>query len=100
MFKKDSEDLGAIYERIKGQFEEDRTAVTEQYQDLKKFIKDNPDRYMTNGDTLAKYAELMIKQTAQIIELAKLASKQNKDDSSDLDEADLDFISDKIKDNE
>ena len=88
MAKVEAEDLAVLYDLVWGQFKEDREAVTAQHKDLKAYIEGNAERYAISGDTLAKYAELMVKQTAQIIELLKIAKKQ----SGDTDLAEEDYI--------
>ena len=55
-------------------------------------LADPGTRFVESGDTLAKYGDLMIKQTAQILELLKLKEKNSKNDD-DLDEDDLEQIS-------
>lgn len=94
--KVEPEDLVILYDRMWQQFKEDRDAVTKQYADLRSYIDGNNDRYAINGDTLAKYAELMIKQTGQIVELIKLAKKET-DSSSALNDSDFDHISSQIE---
>jgi hypothetical protein len=94
--KVEPEDLAELYDKVWQQFKEDRDAIQAQYQDLKAYIADNNERYAISGDTLAKYAELMIKQTGQIVELIKLA-KKNTDESTTLSEDDFKHISEQIE---
>ncbi len=49
-----------------------------------------------SGDTLAKYAELMTKQTAQVLEFIKLMKKDEKEDNT-LSEEELQKISEELK---
>lgn len=78
------------------QFSEDRHLITNQYQELRMLLSGSPDRYAVSGDTLAKYAELMTKQTAQVLEFIKLMKKDDKEDNT-LSEEELQKISEEIK---
>jgi gas vesicle protein len=95
MSKVEAEDVGILLDKAWQQFKEDREAVMEQYADLKAYIAANNERYAISGDTLAKYAELMIKQTSQIVELVKLAKKETQGDAS-FNEDDLKHINEQI----
>jgi hypothetical protein len=86
MSKVEAEDLSLLYDLVWGQFKEDREAVMAQHKDLKAYIAANQERYAISGDTLAKFAELMVKQTAQIIELIKIAKKESGDSELTLDD--------------
>lgn len=86
MSKVEAEDLSLLYDLVWGQFKEDREAVMDQHKDLKAYIAVNNERYAISGDTLAKYAELMVKQTAQIIELIKIAKKEGGDNELSLED--------------
>ena len=48
-----------------------------------------------SGDTLAKFAELLTKQTGEVVELLKIKQKERDDDES-LSELDINKISDEI----
>jgi hypothetical protein len=78
------------------QFGEDRTAILDQYQELRGFMSGSPDRYAACGDTLAKFSDSLLKQTAQILEFVKLMKKDEKEDNS-LSEEELNKISEEIK---
>lgn len=78
------------------QFSEDRLLITNQYQELRGLISGSADRYAVSGDTLAKYAELMTKQTAQVLEFIKLMKKDEKEDNT-LSEEELQKISEELK---
>lgn len=78
------------------QFAEDRQLITEQYKELKGVISGSADRYAVSGDTLAKYAELMTKQTAQLLEFIKVMKKEEKEDNT-LSEEELQKISEELK---
>ena len=90
-------DIEKIYNKVWDQLNEDREEITELYNHLKDYILEVPDRYAMSGDTLGKYAELMVKQTSQIIELVKLAQKEGGDKESGLSSEDLDLISKEIE---
>jgi hypothetical protein len=92
----EAEDLVTLYDLAWGQFQEDREIIVEQYKHLKKHIHDTPERYAINGDTLAKYAELLVKQTSQVVELIKIAQKQ-RGDKDVLTEEDFDNIAKEIE---
>lgn len=93
------EDLTALYELLWTRFQEDRETLQTQYEHLRKQIHDQPERYAINGDTLAKYAELLIKQTSQVVEVVKLAVKDKKPDS-DLSDIDIEMINKEIQKND
>ena len=91
----EAEDLVELYDLVWSQFKEDREAAKTIYEDLKAHLKNDPHMYEDCGDTLAKYADLMIKQTGQVVELIKLASKKHQADGS-LSEDDLQAIEEEI----
>jgi len=75
-----SEDnLFDLAEQIHGQMKDDRDKIKEIYDQLKQ-ITNNTQDYAVNGQTLAKFAELMSKQTGQLVEYFKFLSKDLKDD--------------------
>lgn len=92
----EAEDVASLYDLAWGQFREDRESVMEIYQDLRAKCSGSVTAYSECGDTLGKYAELMIKQTGQVVELIKLAHKSHKEDGS-LNEDDWNEIADAIK---
>lgn len=57
------------------------------------------ERYAVAGDVLAKYAELLTKQTAQILEFIKVMKKDEKESNS-LSEDELIKISEELKKNQ
>lgn len=89
------EDVLAIYDLAWAQTREDREIVMDLYKDLKELVKGSPERYAVSGDTLAKYAELLTKQTSQIIELLKIVHK-NKEKDESLTEAEIAKITESI----
>jgi len=74
-----TEDISELYDLAWNQMKEDRESVVDIYNDLKKMIQGDRQGYAVSGDTLAKYAEILVRQTNQIVELIKIAHK-NKDD--------------------
>ena len=81
--KKDAEETVAeIYDKVWSQFEEDRESIKDVYTELKTLTSGNVERLVVLGDSLTKCAELMTKQTSQVIELLKIAEKrkENQDD--------------------
>jgi hypothetical protein len=80
--KLEAEDISILYDLAWNQFKEDRAAITKQYQDLKEWIEGDKNRYAFNGDTLSKFSDQMIKQTAQVVELIKIAHKSQEEDGS------------------
>lgn len=93
------DDVLEIYDLIWSQSKEDRELVMELYRDLKALVAGNPERYAVSGDTLAKYAELLTKQTAQLVDLLKILHKNKQQDSALTDE-EMDKIKKSIDGNE
>lgn len=90
--KKAFEDgVSELYDLAWSQFKEDREAIMSLYKDLKDLTVGNPERYAVLGESLAKYAELMTKQTAQVIELLKVTQK-NKEKEENLSMEELEEI--------
>jgi hypothetical protein len=89
------EDLLALYDLIWGQLKEDREIILNSFKDLREVINKSPERYAVSGDTLAKFAELLTKQTGEVVELLKIIQKERDDDES-LSELDISKISDEI----
>jgi len=85
----EDENLDSVYDLLWGQFKEDREEIKDLYDDLKTYVKEKPERYAIAGDTLAKYAELMTKQTNQVLELAKLIQKSQSSDNDAINDADI-----------
>jgi len=77
------------------QLEEDRLTLLDLFQDLRNKIE-GLDHYALHGQTLAKYGELLVKQTSQIVEIAKLTNKDRSKDESVLSSDDLDLANDEI----
>jgi hypothetical protein len=85
-----------INDKLEQQLNEDRELIMEAYQDLRSMLG-SPQDFAVNGSTLAKLAELLMKQTGQVLELSKIKSKKDKDDNDELNENDLEKISEEIK---
>jgi DUF1009 family protein len=92
--KKDADEaLAEIYDKIWDQFAEDRSSIKDVYDDIKSLTSGNVERLVVLGDSLTKCAELMTKQTSQIIELLKIAEKKKeRDDDDTLSKEDIDAI--------
>ena len=91
-----SESLNEVLDKLWQQFADDRKEVDEIYKDLKALIKGSTLGYEINGDTLAKYAELRIKNTAQILELIKVLKKDDKGGDT-LTPSELNQINEELK---
>jgi hypothetical protein len=94
-----AEDLEVLYDLAWTQFREDRAAATGSYEHLKSVLIDSPHMYPETGDILAKYTDLMIKQTGQVVDLIKLAQKSAGEDVG-LSEEDMMAIHDAIKEDD
>ena len=90
-------DLAQLYDKFWGTLDEDRQTLLSQYADLRAYVQENPERFATVGDTLGKYAEILVKQNAQLIEVLKLASKDVESDT--LSEADIAAIHGSLNEN-
>lgn len=88
-------DVIEIYDLAWSQAREDREIVMDLYKDLRVLVSGSAERYAVCGDTLAKYAELLTKQTGQVIELLKIVHKNKQSDES-LTEAEIDKITQSI----
>ena len=92
----DWENLDTVNDLLWRQFAEDRRELNEIYQDLKNTVKGSPESYAVSGDTLAKYAELLLKQTAQVLDFSKAIQKIIKSDDS-ISPEDLEEINSQIE---
>lgn len=75
------DDLEELYGIAKKQLIEDRETLQKLYESLSKQVL-TPEDFSINGDTLAKFAELLNKQTGQIIELIKTAKPKKENETS------------------
>jgi len=80
--KIEATDIALLYDLAWNQFREDRSIVLEQYKDLRAFIAADNTRYAFSGDTLSKMSDQLVKQTAQVLELIKLAHDSTEEDGS------------------
>lgn len=90
------EDVVAVYDLAWSQAREDREEVLSVYRELRSLVSGSAEKYTLSGDTLAKFADIRIKQTAQIIELLKILHKNKQADES-LTDADLERIKSEIE---
>jgi hypothetical protein len=89
-------DLVELYNTMQVQMLEDRKAVVELYNDLKSRVL-TLDEYALHGLTLARYAELMEKQTALMLEVIKLGYKNSEKENTDLTDDEKDVVYDRIE---
>jgi hypothetical protein len=87
--------IADVYDHLWGQLTEDRESIKEVFFELKGLLSGSIERYAVSGDTLAKYGDLLVKQTSQVVELIKVLQK-DKEDTEDLSEEDLRKISEEI----
>ena len=92
----DEEDIAELYDTVYRQAQQDRDAILDVYNDLKVHCSGSLHAYAASGDTLAKFAELRIKQNAQIVELLKIAQKEKPEDKGFSSE-DYDKIAESIE---
>lgn len=95
--KIEDEDVVELYNLAWSQFKEDREAIMGLYNELKAHVQENKERYAINGDTLAKYAELLTKQTGQVVELLKITQAQKEKDEEDMTPEEIEYIAKEIK---
>ena len=92
------EDLVELYDDLTRQLQEDREKVTKLYDDLKLLVS-TKEEYAVNGLVLSKIMEIQIKQTAQLIELARINQSKDKDKQEDtLSPEDKEKLFEDIKD--
>jgi hypothetical protein len=77
------EDLIDFFQTAKRQLGEDRQKLIQSFEDLKALTNDNR-TYAMNGLTLAKFAELMSKQTGQLIDLLKVVYDKDEQKEGEL----------------
>jgi predicted secreted protein len=78
--------------------EEREKEKARELRELKELLKQSPERWAISGDTMAKYGELMLKSTAQVLELLKLSQKEN-ESKDELTEEDYRKITEEIAKN-
>jgi hypothetical protein len=90
MSKLSNNDVIELCEKLYTQFEEDRDIVLKQYNDIKKMIGEQPEKLLLLSDPLVKSGDLVLKQTAQILEFYKAVKKDApKKEDAGLSEEDL-----------
>ena len=91
--KKDTDEtIAEIHDLIWDQFKEDRESIKTVYDEIK-LAANNVERLVVLGDSLTKAAELMTKQTAQVIELLKIVEKKKeKQDDEGLSKEEIEAI--------
>ena len=70
-----------IQESIKN-IRDDRNSTESLLQDLKQYMIGGPDRHKDVGFTLAKYLETLQRSNEQLVKIAALLKKDNKEDIS------------------
>ena len=89
----EKEDVSELYSQLWEQITEDRTDIKDIYEELRNFVKDHPLRFAELGDTLAKLADLRIKQTSQVLDIVKEAQKaQSKSENESFTADDFESI--------
>lgn len=81
------EELTELYDFLQNQLVEDRKVITELYSDLKSKVITVED-YAVHGLTLAKFGELLVKQTSQLVEVIRINQKEIQKDSISIDDDD------------
>jgi len=93
------EDLLEAQDLLWSQLKEDREFIKDMFTNISNTVKGNPTQMAVNGDILAKFGDLLIKNTSQVLELTKTLSKEKENDDS-LSPEDWDNISKAIKTDE
>lgn len=89
--------LGDLYDKMWTQVEQDREIIHEMYNEFKSLTDGNPERLVVLGDNLTKSAELLMKQTSQVIEMIKIQEKKAESaESEGLTKQELDEIYQKV----
>ena len=89
--EKKEEDSGEVYSLAWKQFKEDRGDILSTYRELKEMLSGSLEKWAVCGDTLAKFADMRVKQTSQVLELLKMMNKSKTPDNS-LTEEELEKI--------
>lgn len=95
MTKIGTKSLSTLYQKAWEQFSEDRDSLKSVFDELKTLTITRED-YAINGQNLAKFAELRIKNTSSLIELVKLSFKES-EDKNELTSEDLELIQEELK---
>ena len=91
------EDLVEIYDLAWKQLKEDREEILQTLKTLKELTRSDMQGMAVLGDNLVKLTEVMIKQTAQVVELIKVAQRDKDEESEQLSSEDLNYINEEIK---
>ena len=88
------EDIVELYDLATTQLTEDRADINSLFSELRAYVKDHPTRYIELGETIAKLADLKMKQTGQVLDVFKTIEKAIPKDEGfgGLTEADLKLI--------
>jgi len=93
------EDFDHMYNLVSEQLNEDRESLNELYKELREHVREHPTRYVDMGETLAKLADLRLKQTSQVVDVLKLVEKSTpKGSYTGFSEEELRLIDEKVKD--
>jgi len=79
------------------QFAEDREYIKNQYLELKTMTSGSAERYSVLGEIMAKTSELLLKQTAQILDFVKLIRKDEEEKGNSLSSEEIERISRELK---
>lgn len=77
-----SDNVSELYNLVWSQVQEDRADILSTYQELKVMLSGSMEKWAVCGDTLAKFADMRVKQTAQVVELLKILKKEKDSDES------------------
>jgi hypothetical protein len=87
------EQVNELFEQT---WHKDRSTIQSALDKLKEQMTEKED-WAINGITYTKLIELLTKQTAQILEFYKIVKKDPKEESSKINEEDMEKIYDEIK---
>ena len=93
------EDIAEVYEKLTHQLDADRVAIDDAYTELREMIRGQASKWVDCGETLSRFADLRIKQTAQFLEVLKSLEKIVPEDEFDgqLSEDDRDAINKELQ---
>lgn len=92
-------DKDEMHKTLFKQFKEDRQLIMKQYEEIKALVgSDSPERVAVLGESLVKTSDLLLKQTAQLLEFVKITSKEKpKEENLTLSEEDKIGINEALK---
>lgn len=85
--KIERKDLTEMYDDLQRQLKEDRERIIDLYDSLKSQVVTR-EEFALHGQTLSKFAEVMVKQTSQLVEIIRINQKEIKKDDVTLDDDD------------